>query len=83
MSKMLKLALALSSVLLLADIAYSCPDGEHGHSHAHTKRAFPQVPLQTPTHPLVWQDFNVIHTTDTHGWLLGHQHLSEPEPNYR
>ncbi|EGO00572.1 hypothetical protein SERLA73DRAFT_166873 [Serpula lacrymans var. lacrymans S7.3] len=27
-------------------------------------------------------DFNVIHTTDTHGWLLGHQKLSFPEPDY-
>ncbi|KAF8260660.1 Metallo-dependent phosphatase-like protein, partial [Lactarius quietus] len=32
--------------------------------------------------PLVWGDVNIIHTTDTHGWLLGHQKPSFPEPNY-
>ncbi|KIO23880.1 hypothetical protein M407DRAFT_15501 [Tulasnella calospora MUT 4182] len=31
--------------------------------------------------PLEWGDVNFIHTTDTHGWLLGHQKFSEPEPN--
>ncbi|KAL4249233.1 Calcineurin-like phosphoesterase domain-containing protein [Abortiporus biennis] len=32
--------------------------------------------------PLEWGDVNIIHTTDTHGWLLGHQKTSFPEPNY-
>ncbi|PIL33613.1 hypothetical protein GSI_04236 [Ganoderma sinense ZZ0214-1] len=32
--------------------------------------------------PLVWGDVNIIHTTDSHGWLLGHQKTSFPEPNY-
>ncbi|KAI6043485.1 Metallo-dependent phosphatase-like protein [Pisolithus marmoratus] len=45
-------------------------------------REFPQFPLTPPYRPLVWGDFNVIHTTDTHGWLLGHQKSSWPEPNY-
>ncbi|KAG9087391.1 hypothetical protein FRC06_002568 [Ceratobasidium sp. 370] len=35
-----------------------------------------------PTVPLQWGDFNVLHTTDTHGWLMGHLHASQPEPNY-
>ncbi|THV06273.1 hypothetical protein K435DRAFT_645636, partial [Dendrothele bispora CBS 962.96] len=35
-----------------------------------------------PTRPLQWGDINFIHTTDTHGWLLGHQKTSFPEPNY-
>ncbi|KAF7352259.1 Vacuolar protein [Mycena venus] len=38
--------------------------------------------LSTPSRPLQWGDINVISTTDTHGWLLGHQHESFPEPNY-
>ncbi|KAJ8591055.1 hypothetical protein M405DRAFT_735789 [Rhizopogon salebrosus TDB-379] len=46
------------------------------------KREYPQVPLTPPYRPLVWGDFNVIHTTDTHGWLLGHQKASFPEPDY-
>ncbi|KAG2142264.1 Metallo-dependent phosphatase-like protein [Suillus bovinus] len=45
-------------------------------------REYPQVPITPPYRPLVWGDFNVIHTTDTHGWLLGHQKLSFPEPDY-
>ena len=76
---MSKLALALA-VLLAVGIVSACPGDDHSHSHA--KREFPQVPITPPSRPLVWQDLNVIHTTDTHGWLLGHQHLSEPEPNY-
>lgn len=47
------------------------------------KREYPQFPLTPPNRPLEWGDINVIHTTDTHGWLLGHQKASWPEPNYR
>jgi len=61
--------------------------GEHArdvHTREHlVKREYPQVPLTPPYRPLVWGDFNVIHTTDTHGWLLGHQKTSFPEPDYR
>ena len=39
--------------------------------------------LTLPTRPLEWGEVNIIHTTDTHGWLLGHQKNSFPEPNYR
>lgn len=46
------------------------------------KQEYPQVPLTSPHRPLVWGDFNVIHTTDTHGWLLGHQKTSFPEPSF-
>ncbi|THV06286.1 hypothetical protein K435DRAFT_789690 [Dendrothele bispora CBS 962.96] len=38
--------------------------------------------LTPPTRPLQWGDINVIHTTDTHGWFLGHQKISFPESNY-
>lgn len=51
--------------------------------HDHSKRAVPSVHLTPPTRDLEWGDINVIHTTDTHGWLLGHQEPSLPEPNYR
>ncbi|TIB89993.1 hypothetical protein E3Q06_00599 [Wallemia mellicola] len=36
---------------------------------------------ETPSRELEWGDINVIHTTDTHGWLAGHRKSSEPEPN--
>ncbi|KAJ7681208.1 Metallo-dependent phosphatase-like protein [Mycena rosella] len=41
----------------------------------------PQRPTP-PSRPLQWGDINVIATTDTHGWLLGHEKQSFPEPNY-
>ncbi|KAG8899457.1 hypothetical protein FRB99_006702 [Tulasnella sp. 403] len=37
--------------------------------------------IASPDRPLVWGDVNIIHTSDSHGWLLGHQKASEPEPN--
>ena len=74
--------LALSLATLAAR---ACSDDvEHGHEHHdHAKRAYPQTTLTPPSRPLVWGDVNVIHTTDSHGWLLGHQKTSFPEPNYR
>ncbi|KAH9023270.1 Metallo-dependent phosphatase-like protein [Lactarius hengduanensis] len=57
----------------------ACPEGDHTHEHA--RRAPPQAPLTGPSRPLVWGDVNIIHTTDSHGWLLGHQKPSFPEPN--
>ena len=72
------LALSLAAVAVRA-----CGD-DHAHEHHdHSKRAFPQAALTPPSRPLVWGDVNVIHTTDSHGWLLGHQKTSFPEPNYR
>ena len=56
---------------------------DHDHDHNHAKREFPSTKLPPPTRPLVWGDVNIIHTTDSHGWLLGHQKTSPPEPNYR
>ncbi|KIH92990.1 Ser/Thr protein phosphatase family protein [Sporothrix brasiliensis 5110] len=40
----------------------------------HAKRIQPGAPEATygPTRPLEWGQFNVLHTTDTHGWLEGH-----------
>ncbi|KDE05657.1 hypothetical protein MVLG_04028 [Microbotryum lychnidis-dioicae p1A1 Lamole] len=36
-------------------------------------------PTDRPYRALPWGDVNIISTTDTHGWLLGHQNR---EPNY-
>ena len=69
------------SVAALA--VHACPGEDHAHGHVHKPRAYPQVPLALPTRPLEWGDVNIIHTTDSHGWLLGHQKTSFPEPNYR
>ncbi|KAI0264233.1 Metallo-dependent phosphatase-like protein [Gloeopeniophorella convolvens] len=76
----MKTLAALAAALALgARPIVACPDDEH---HTHARRAEPSVPLTPPTRPLVWGDINIIHTTDTHGWLLGHQEPSAPEPNY-
>ena len=72
----------LVAIIVLASTSLGCPGDDHDHAHTHSRRAFPQVNLPAPTRPLTWGDVNVIHTTDTHGWLLGHQKLTEPEPNY-
>lgn len=64
-----------------------CSDHEDG-AHDHSKRGHSHgpAPVQSVTPPsraLEWGDINIIHTTDSHGWLLGHQKKSFPEPNYR
>ena len=75
------LTFGLGAALAFAvDPTVACPGGDHSHED---RRAEPQVPLTPPAHPLVWGDVNIIHTTDSHGWLLGHQKSSFPEPNYR
>ncbi|TFK50866.1 hypothetical protein OE88DRAFT_1659986 [Heliocybe sulcata] len=80
----MKLALALIRLATLAGLAYGC--AEHGDEHDHSvhlhKRLYPQTQLTPPSRPLEWGDLNIIHTTDSHGWLLGHQKTSFPEPNY-
>ncbi|BEI83281.1 hypothetical protein CcaverHIS002_0311490 [Cutaneotrichosporon cavernicola] len=43
-------------------------------------RGPPELPV--PTRPLEWGDVNFLSTSDTHGWLRGHQHNTWPEPNY-
>lgn len=71
----------LFAVLTAATAVFAC--GGEGHDHVHKARAYPSVPLTPPSNPLTWGDINIIHTTDSHGWLLGHQKTSFPEPNYR
>ncbi len=74
---------ALSLAALAARACSPGDDHAHGHGHVHERRAYPQVQLAPPSRPLEWGDVNIIHTTDSHGWLLGHQKSSFPEPNYR
>lgn len=71
---------AFAAVLSLGcGLAVAYPDGEH----QQTRLQAPPTALTPPSRPLVWGDLNIIHTTDTHGWLLGHQKSTPPEPNYR
>lgn len=70
------------AILLLFTAAQASACGDDG-THDHGRRAASPVPLSPPTRPLQWGDINILHTTDTHGWLLGHQKKSFPEPNYR
>ena len=74
---------SLLTLSLAAVAARACPGDDHGHEHARAKRAYPSTQLTPPRRPLAWGEVNVIHTTDSHGWLLGHQKTSFPEPNYR
>ncbi|CAL1711447.1 unnamed protein product [Somion occarium] len=74
--------LKLVSFVHFVALAWACPGDDHDHSHSHSKRAFPSTTLTAPTRQLDWGDLNIIHTTDSHGWLLGHQKHSSPEPNY-
>jgi 2',3'-cyclic-nucleotide 2'-phosphodiesterase (5'-nucleotidase family) len=70
--------------LVFAGVALACDDDHThaGHVHNHAKRKFPAAKLAPPSRPLTWGSLNIIHTTDSHGWLLGHQKTSFPEPNY-
>ncbi|KAJ7286059.1 Metallo-dependent phosphatase-like protein [Mycena rebaudengoi] len=73
--------------LLFAVAAAACGDdhvheARDDHGHSHIKREFPSAPLTPPSRPLQWGTLNILHTTDSHGWLLGHQKKSFPEPNY-
>jgi 2',3'-cyclic-nucleotide 2'-phosphodiesterase (5'-nucleotidase family) len=79
----LALGLGAAVALSVGPTVLACPDGDHSHEHSDARRAEPQVPISPPSRPLVWGDVNIIHTTDSHGWLLGHQKSSFPEPNYR
>ena len=68
-------------------VVRACGD-DHDHAHDRVKRGSagaglgPAWSIAAPTRPLEWGELNVIHTTDSHGWLLGHQKSSVPEPNY-
>ena len=76
----LRMRLIVSSFVGLAVLGLAQGCG-HDHSHGHQPPPPPKVQLTPPTRQLVWGDINIIHTTDSHGWLLGHQKTSFPEPN--
>lgn len=70
---------------LLAALVFSAvafPDGGNEH-HFRVPLASPLAIPTKPYRELIWGDLNIIHTTDTHGWLLGHNKSSPPESNYR
>lgn len=71
---------ALLAALYTIALVFACGDDDHGHVH---RRAPTPLGVTPPTRPLEWGDINILHTTDTHGWLLGHQKGTFPEPNYR
>ena len=68
----------LASILALAAPVLSC-DGCYGPSNevAHVRNVRRMQPdaksaTSSPRAPLSWGMLNVLHTTDTHGWLEGH-----------
>ena len=71
------------SLLALSATSRGHPGHDDDHVHDLEARANPSLPITVPTRPLTWGNVNIIHTTDTHGWLLGHQKPTPPEPNYR
>ncbi|GLB37901.1 putative ser thr protein phosphatase [Lyophyllum shimeji] len=75
----MKLLAAIQALSVLT-VVCACGD-DHNHVHSSHRRAS-QLPVTPPSRPLEWGDINIIHTTDSHGWLLGHQKSSFPEPNY-
>nr|POF22076.1 secreted protein [Quercus suber] len=62
----------------LAGVALACDSCEHPERDVvltrHVRRMQPdaQSAALEPRAPLAWGQLNVIHTTDTHGWLEGH-----------
>ncbi|KAJ7272004.1 Metallo-dependent phosphatase-like protein [Mycena haematopus] len=82
MMQSLLLALAFAAVALACGDDHIHAKRDDGHVHDHAKREYPTAKLTPPSRPLTWGSLNIIHTTDSHGWLLGHQKTSFPEPNY-
>ncbi|TFY74337.1 hypothetical protein EWM64_g9675 [Hericium alpestre] len=78
----MQLVLALAASAFTYQSVWACSGHDHDEeAHVH-RRAPPSTHLTAPTRPLVWSDVNIIHTTDSHGWLMGHQKPSLPEPYY-
>ncbi|KAA1121573.1 hypothetical protein PGTUg99_032499 [Puccinia graminis f. sp. tritici] len=73
------LNLAVASLVLFNPFSSSACDDQHLHQRSQQSATQPLTP---PTRDLEWGDLNIIHTTDTHGWLLGHLKSEYPEPNY-
>ncbi|WAQ82279.1 hypothetical protein PtA15_2A596 [Puccinia triticina] len=73
------LNLAVATLILFNPFTSSACDGPHLHQRSQPAAT---QPLSAPDRDLEWGDINIIHTTDTHGWLLGHLNSESPEPNY-
>ncbi|PLW31410.1 hypothetical protein PCANC_16728 [Puccinia coronata f. sp. avenae] len=73
------LLINLAVLILVNPFVCSACDGHHLHTRSQPHST---QPLDAPTRQLEWGDLNIIHTTDTHGWLLGHLKSESPEPNY-
>ncbi|KAH7107878.1 Metallo-dependent phosphatase-like protein [Auriculariales sp. MPI-PUGE-AT-0066] len=69
-----RVVLAVTSVFVVS----------RGSQAALVRRQQPDATLTTgfPYSPLPWGDINIVATTDSHGWMLGHTKGSYPEPNY-
>ena len=70
--------LAVTGVLAAVAPAFACdncygPRDDSVHVR-NVRRMQPGVPNATtpPRAPLAWGQLNILHTTDTHGWLEGH-----------
>jgi 2',3'-cyclic-nucleotide 2'-phosphodiesterase (5'-nucleotidase family) len=75
----MKIAISIQVFSLLSTV-YACD----GHDNpTHDRRSVAPSTVTPPKSALIWGDINILHTTDTHGWLLGHQKKTFPEPNYR
>ncbi|CAD0022310.1 unnamed protein product [Aureobasidium pullulans] len=67
-----------SALLALVTPALACESCEHPEQDVvmtrHVRRMQPDAQNATvaPRGPLAWGQLNVLHTTDTHGWLEGH-----------
>ncbi|CAD0011077.1 unnamed protein product [Aureobasidium pullulans] len=67
-----------SALLALATPVFACESCEHPEQDVvmtrHVRRMQPDAQNATvaPRGPLAWGQLNVLHTTDTHGWLEGH-----------
>ncbi|KAK4198166.1 Metallo-dependent phosphatase-like protein [Triangularia verruculosa] len=71
----------LIAATTLAPLVLACDDGcygpidEHASKHVRVVKRMQPGALDArygPTRPLQWGQLNVLHTSDTHGWLSGH-----------
>lgn len=77
-------SLLVVSALLWAVPSLGCDSCEHPERDVvltrNVRRMQPDALNATvsPKGPLAWGQLNVLHTTDTHGWLEGHLKVSSP-----
>ncbi|KAK0673932.1 Metallo-dependent phosphatase-like protein [Cercophora samala] len=71
---LLAVATTLSPAVLACDSCYGPIEG-HASKHVRVVKRMQPGALDArygPTRPLQWGQLNVLHTSDTHGWLSGH-----------